>query len=41
MTVREFIPAISLFQRYLPGWLFGHLANPVFAFIFGFHDHNW
>ncbi|GJN92484.1 hypothetical protein Rhopal_005514-T1 [Rhodotorula paludigena] len=39
--VREFIPAISLFQRYLPGWLFGHLANPVFAFIFGFHDHNW
>ncbi|BGP42182.1 cholesterol esterase [Rhodotorula kratochvilovae] len=39
--VREFIPVISILQRWLPGWLFGHVANPVFAFIFGFHDHNW
>ncbi|BGP26452.1 cholesterol esterase [Rhodotorula toruloides] len=39
--VREFIPAIGILQAVLPGWLFGHFANPTFAFIFGFHDHNW
>lgn len=39
--VREFIPIISLTQAFLPSWLFGHLAAVVFAFIFGFHDHNW
>ncbi|KAM0755767.1 alpha/beta-hydrolase [Meredithblackwellia eburnea MCA 4105] len=39
--VREFIPIISLLQRVLPSWLFGHAAFPVFAYIFGFHDHNW
>ncbi|GAA5940671.1 uncharacterized protein JCM15063_006319 [Sporobolomyces koalae] len=39
--VREFIPIISLTQAFLPSWLFGHLAAVVFAYIFGFHDHNW
>ncbi|TNY22584.1 Alpha/Beta hydrolase protein [Rhodotorula diobovata] len=39
--VREFIPIISILQRYLPAWLFGHFANVVFQFVFGFHDHNW
>ncbi|GAA93799.1 uncharacterized protein L969DRAFT_84752 [Mixia osmundae IAM 14324] len=39
--VREFIPIIGLLQEYLPSWLFGHLAFPVFYFLFGFHDHNW
>ncbi|GAA5897401.1 uncharacterized protein JCM6883_006688 [Sporobolomyces salmoneus] len=39
--VREFIPIISITQALLPSWLFGHLAAVVFAFIFGFHDHNW
>lgn len=39
--VREFIPIISLLQSVVPSWLFGHVAFPVFAFIFGFHDHNW
>ncbi|CEQ40754.1 SPOSA6832_02403 [Sporobolomyces salmonicolor] len=39
--VREFIPIISVLQAVLPSWLFGHIANVVFAFIFGFHDHNY
>ncbi|GAA5909956.1 hypothetical protein JCM5296_002544 [Sporobolomyces johnsonii] len=39
--VREFIPIISLLQAILPSWFFGHTANVMFAFIFGFHDHNW
>ncbi|GAA6061982.1 hypothetical protein JCM10212_005226 [Sporobolomyces blumeae] len=39
--VKEFIPLISILQALLPSWLFGHIANTVFCFIFGFHDHNW
>ncbi|GAA5840859.1 hypothetical protein JCM5353_001996 [Sporobolomyces roseus] len=39
--VREFIPIISILQALLPSWFFGHIAAVVFAFIFGFHDHNW
>ncbi|GAA5840703.1 hypothetical protein JCM9279_007408 [Rhodotorula babjevae] len=39
--VREFIPIMSLCQQWLPSWLFGHLAAPVFSFVFSFHDHNW
>lgn len=37
-VVREFIPIISLLQGVLPSWLFGHVAVPVFCFIFGFHS---
>lgn len=36
--VTEFIPILSLFQTYFPGWLFGHIAFPVFAFMFRFHE---
>ncbi|KAL8280822.1 hypothetical protein RQP46_006826 [Phenoliferia psychrophenolica] len=39
--VREFIPIISILQHLLPSWFFGHVGFCVFAFIFGFHDHNW
>ncbi|GAA6038415.1 hypothetical protein JCM8097_007637 [Rhodosporidiobolus ruineniae] len=39
--VREFIPAMAALQALLPGWLFGHLAKPVFSFIFGFHGRLW
>ncbi|ORY70769.1 Alpha/Beta hydrolase protein [Leucosporidium creatinivorum] len=39
--VREFIPIISLLQGVLPSWLFGHIAVPVFCFIFGFHTTDW
>jgi len=39
-AVREFIPIISILQALLPSWFFGHIAAVVFAFIFGFHDHN-
>ncbi|KAI5477011.1 lysosomal acid lipase/cholesteryl ester hydrolase [Pseudohyphozyma bogoriensis] len=41
MGVREFIPIISILQGVLPSWLFGHMAVPIFCFIFNFHDHNW
>jgi lysosomal acid lipase/cholesteryl ester hydrolase len=39
--VKEFIPAISLFQKYLPAFWFGHLGYVIFSYLFGFHDHNW
>ncbi|KAN0060730.1 cholesterol esterase [Thecaphora frezii] len=39
--VREFIPAISIAQEFLPTWWFGHIAYVIFAYLFGFHDHNW
>jgi len=39
--VKEFIPVIGLFHQYLPAFWFGHLGYVIFAFLFGFHDHNW
>lgn len=36
-AVREFMPIISITQALLPSWLFGHIASPVFCFLFGFH----
>lgn len=39
--VKEFIPAIGLFQKQLPAFWFGHLGYVIFAYLFGFHDHNW
>ncbi|PWO00086.1 alpha/beta-hydrolase [Tilletiopsis washingtonensis] len=39
--IREFIPAISIAHKYLPAYLFGHLAYVIFHFLFAFHDHNW
>lgn len=36
--VKEFIPAIALFQKYLPAFWFGHLGFVIFAYLFGFHD---
>lgn len=39
--VKEFIPAIGLFQQYLPAYIFGHLGYVIFSYLFGFHDHNW
>lgn len=39
--VKEFIPAIGIFQRYLPAYLFGHLGYVIFSYLFAFHDHNW
>lgn len=39
--VKEFIPAIGLFQKYLPAFWFGHLGYVIFSYLFGFHDHNW
>lgn len=39
--VREFVPALSFFATWIPAWLFGHIALPVFWFIFGFSDHYW
>lgn len=38
-AVREFIPIISILQATLPSWLFGHVAFPIFSFLFNFHDH--
>ena len=35
--VKEFIPAIALFQRVLPTFIFGHLAFVIFSYMFGFH----
>ncbi|TKY84509.1 hypothetical protein EX895_006410 [Sporisorium graminicola] len=39
--VREFMPAIGIAQAFLPAFWFGHIAYVIFAFLFGFHDHNW
>ena len=39
--VREFMPAIGIAQEFLPTFWFGHIAYVIFAFLFGFHDHNW
>ncbi|PWN39160.1 alpha/beta-hydrolase [Ceraceosorus guamensis] len=39
--IREFIPAIGLFQKYLPAFWFGHLGYVVFHFLFGFSDTMW
>ncbi|EPQ30144.1 uncharacterized protein PFL1_02261 [Pseudozyma flocculosa PF-1] len=39
--VREFMPVIGIAQEFLPTWWFGHIAFVIFAFLFGFHDHNW
>lgn len=39
--VKEFIPAIGIFQKNLPAFWFGHLGYVIFAYLFGFHDHNW
>ena len=39
--VREFMPAIGIAQEFLPTFWFGHIAFVIFAFLFGFHDHNW
>ncbi len=35
--VKEFIPAIGLFQRVLPSFVFGHLGRVLVQLLFGFH----
>lgn len=35
--VKVYIPAIGLFHRVLPTWLFGHIAAALFAFMFNFN----
>ncbi|KDE09404.1 hypothetical protein MVLG_00310 [Microbotryum lychnidis-dioicae p1A1 Lamole] len=39
--VREFLPFLSILQNVLPSWLFGHVAVPVFQFLFGFGTQQW
>lgn len=39
--IKEFIPAIALFQRYLPAFWFGHLGAVLIGYLFGLHRHNW
>lgn len=39
--VKEFIPALAIFQKYLPAFWFGHIGYVVIGYLFGHHDHNW
>lgn len=35
--VKVYIPAIGLFHRVLPTWIFGHIAAALFAYMFNFN----
>ncbi|PWN27796.1 alpha/beta-hydrolase [Jaminaea rosea] len=39
--VKEFIPALALFQKYAPSFMFAHLAYVIFYYLFGFDDSSW